>query len=293
MTQPTATLTNGVTIPMLGFGVYQVTPEECERVVIDAIASGYRHIDTAAAYFNEEQVGRAIRASGIKREEIFITTKLWLNSASYDAAKAQFERSLNRLQLDYLDLYLIHQPYGDVHGAWRAIEELSDAGKIRAIGVSNFHSDRLVDLATFNRIAPMVNQIEVNPFHQQTREVGYMQANGITVAAWGSFAEGKYDFFNQPLLVEIGQKYGKTAGQVALRWLYQRDIVSLVKTVRPERMRENQAIFDFELNSDDMLRLTTLDTGHSALATSLPNSFFDHRDPNFARWLTGFKNWDV
>ena len=191
MTQPTATLTNGVTIPMLGFGVYQVPPEECERVVTDAIVSGYRHIDTAAAYFNEEQVGRAIRASGIKREDIFITTKLWLNSASYDAAKAQFERSLNRLQLDYLDLYLIHQPYGDVHGAWRAIEELFDAGKIRAIGVSNFHSDRLVDLATFNRIAPMVNQIEVNPFHQQTREVGYMQANGITVAAWGSFAEGK------------------------------------------------------------------------------------------------------
>lgn len=293
MNEKTLTLSNGVAIPLLGFGVYQVAPEECARVVGDALASGYRHIDTAAAYFNEEQVGAAIRASGIKREELFITTKLWLNSSGYQAAKGQFERSLNRLQLDYLDLYLIHQPFGDVHGSWRALEELYEAGKIRAIGVSNFHSDRLEDLMAFNPIKPMVNQIEVNPFHQQSRAVNHMQANGIAVEAWGSFAEGKYDFFQQPLLTEIGKKYGKTAGQVALRWLYQRRIISLVKTVRAERMRENLAILDFELSPEDMLRLTTLDTGHSALATSLPDCFFDHRDPNFVRWLTAFKSWDI
>lgn len=286
------TLANNIEMPLLGFGVYQVPAEETERVVLNALEAGYRHIDTAAAYFNETEVGNALRSSGLKREEIFLTTKLWLNSASYEGAKAQFERSLNRLQTDYLDLYLIHQPYGDVHGAWRAMEELYEAGKIRAIGVSNFHSDRLVDLTEFNCIKPMVNQIEINPFHQQAQAVNFMQANGIVAEAWGSFAEGKYDIFNNPLLTEIGKQYGKTAGQVALRWLYQRNIVSLAKTVRPERMRENLAVLDFALSAEDMLKITTLETGYSALATSGPN-YFSHRDPNFSKWLISLKSLDI
>lgn len=284
-------LSNGVEIPVLGFGVYQVAPDDTERVVTEALAAGYRHIDTAAAYVNESQVGEAIRRSGIPREEIFLTTKLWLNATGHEAAKAQFQRSLDRLQTDYLDLYLIHQPFGDVHGAWRAMEELHEGGKIRAIGVSNFHADRLADLMAFNRIAPMVNQIEVNPFCQQTVEIGFMQANRMVVEAWGSYAEGRYDFFNNPVLAEIGRKYGKTVGQTALRWLYQRGIVSLVKTVRAERMKENLAVLDFELSDDDMLMISTMDTGISALATSMP-VHFDHRDPNFVRWITQFKAAD-
>ena len=285
-------LHNDVEMPLLGFGVYQVEPKETERVVLDAIEAGYRHIDTAAAYFNETEVGNALKKSGVARSDIFLVTKLWLNGASYEGAKAQFERSLNRLQTDYLDLYLIHQPYGDVHGAWRAMEALYEAGRIRAIGVSNFQPDRVVDLAGFNRIKPMVNQIEVNVFHQQTQAVNYAQANGIVTEAWGSFAEGKYDFFNNPLLAKIGEKYGKTVGQVALRWLYQRNVVSLAKTVRSERMKENLAVLDFELSADDMLAITTLNTGYSALATSTPY-YFDHRDPNFAKWLIDFKSWEV
>ncbi|ABR73443.1 aldo/keto reductase [Actinobacillus succinogenes] len=285
-------LYNGVEMPKLGFGVYQVAPEQTESVVAEALGAGYRHLDTAAAYFNETQVGNGIRQSGVPREEIFLVTKLWLNAASYEGAKAQFERSLNRLQTDYLDLYLIHQPYGDVHGAWRAMEELYEAGRIKAIGVSNFHGDRLVDLTEFNRIKPMVNQIEINPFHQQIGEVNFMQANGIVAEAWGSFAEGKYDFFNNPVLTEIGKKYGKTAGQTAIRWLYQRNVVSLVKTVRPERMKENLAVTDFELSAEDMLQISTLDTGISALATTMP-TFFSHRDPNFSKWMAAWKAWDI
>ncbi|MDO4232782.1 MAG: aldo/keto reductase [Lautropia sp.] len=285
-------LSNGVDIPVLGFGVYQVPAGETTRVVQDALAAGYRHIDTAAAYFNEAEVGEAIRNSGIARADIFLTTKLWLNAAGYEAAKAQFQRSLDRLHTDYLDLYLIHQPFGDVHGAWRAMEELHEAGKIRAIGVSNFHADRLADLMAFNRIAPMVNQVEVNAFCQQTADVSFMQANGIVPEAWGSYAEGRYDFFNNPVLAEIGRKHGKTVGQTALRWLYQRGIVSLVKTVRAERMKENLGVLDFELSTEDMLRISTLDTGVSALATSMP-VHFDHRDPNFVHWITQFRAWDV
>lgn len=288
----TITLNNGVKMPLLGFGVYQVEPKETERVVLDAIEAGYRHIDTAAAYFNETEVGNALKKSGVARSDIFLVTKLWLNAAGYEAAKAQFERSLNRLQTDYVDLYLIHQPYGDVHGAWRAMEELYEAKRIRAIGVSNFHPDRLEDLIGFNRTRPMVNQIEVNVFHQQAQAVNHMRANGIVAEAWGSFAEGKYDFFNNPLLAKIGEKYGKTVGQVALRWLWQRDIVSLVKTVRAERMKENLAVLDFALSAEDMLAITTLDTGYSALATSAPH-YFSHRDPNFTKWLIGFKAWDI
>lgn len=286
------TLANDVAMPLLGFGVYQVAPEETARVVKDALAAGYRHIDTAAAYFNEAEVGNAIAESGIDRKEIFLTTKLWLNATGYEATKAQFERSLNRLQTDYIDLYLIHQPFGDVHGSWRAMEELYEAGKIRAIGVSNFHADRLADLIAFNRIVPMVNQVEVNVFHQQVQEVNYMQAKGIVAEAWGSFAEGKYDFFNNPQLARIAEKYGKTVGQTALRWLYQRNIVSLVKTVRAERMKENLAVLDFELSHDDMLQIGTMDTGTSALATTMP-TYFNHRDPNFVSWITAMKSVEI
>lgn len=289
----TQTLSNGVQIPVLGFGVFQVAPDETVRVTRDAIEAGYRHIDTAAAYFNETEVGTAIRESGIERKELFLTTKHWFSSTGYEAAKAQFERSLNRLQTDYVDLYLIHQPFGDVHGTWRALEELYEAGKIRAIGVSNFGSDRLADLMAFNKIAPMVNQVEVNVFNQQIGEVNFMQAHHIAVESWGSFAEGKYDFFNQPVLAQIGAKYGKTVGQVALRWLYQRNIVSLVKTVRAERMKENLAVLDFELTAEEMLKISVLDTKNSALATTGAPVFFNHRDPNFVKWITEFKAWEI
>lgn len=286
------TLANGVEMPLLGFGVYQVTPEETETITLNALNSGYRHIDTAAGYFNEVEVGKAIRESGIERNEIFVTTKHWISATGYEATKGIFERSLNRLQMDYVDLYLIHQPFGDLYGTWRAMEELYEAGKIRAIGVSNFHADRLADLTAFNKIKPMVNQIEVNPFHQRVQDVNYMQANGIVAEAWGSFAEGKYDIFNHPVLTEIGKAHGKTAGQVALRWLYQRNIVSLVKTVRAERMKENLAVLDFELSAQEMLKIATMDTGHSALSTSFP-AFFVHRDPNFVEMMMQWKDWDL
>ena len=262
-------LNNGIEMPLLGFGVFQMTDAaECERAVIDAINIGYRLIDTAASYQNETQVGNALKRSGIARNELFVTTKLWLQDTSYEGAKAQFERSLNRLQLDYVDLYLIHQPYGDVHGAWRAMEELQQAGKIRAIGVSNFHPDRLADLIAFNNVVPAVNQVEVNPFNQQPE-------------AWAPFAEGKNGLFQHPVLTAIGEKYGKSVGQVVLRWIYQRGIVSLAKSVRKERMEENINILDFELSPEDMLQITALDTATSA--------FFSHRDPAMVEWLTGRK----
>ncbi|EPB5209769.1 aldo/keto reductase [Escherichia coli] len=255
-------LNNGIEMPLLGFGVFQMTDAaECERAVIDAINSGYRLIDTAASYQNEIQVGNALKQSGIARNELFVTT--------------------NRLQLDYVDLYLIHQPYGDVHGAWRAMEELQQAGKIRAIGVSNFHPDRLADLIAFNNVVPAVNQVEVNPFNQQLQAVPWMQSRGIQPEAWAPFAEGKNGLFQHPVLTAIGEKYGKSVGQVVLRWIYQRGIVSLAKSVRKERMEENINILDFELSPEDMLQITALDTATSA--------FFSHRDPAMVEWLTGRK----
>lgn len=275
----TVQLNNGITMPKLGFGVFQmVDAAECERAVVDAIETGYRLIDTAASYQNETQVGNALKQSGVARNELFVTTKLWLQGASYEGAKAQFERSLNRLQLDYVDLYLIHQPYGDVHGAWRAMEELHRAGKIRAIGVSNFHPDRLADLMAFNSVIPALNQIEVNPFNQQLHAVPWMQSRDIQPEAWAPFAEGKNGLFQHPVLTDIGDKYGKSVGQVVLRWLFQRNVVSLAKSVRKARMEENFNILDFELSAEDILKITALDTATSA--------FFSHRDPAMVEWLT-------
>ena len=275
----TVQLNNGITMPKLGFGVFQmVDAAECERAVVDAIETGYRLIDTAASYQNETQVGNALKQSGVARNELFVTTKLWLQGASYEGAKAQFERSLNRLQLDYVDLYLIHQPYGDVHGAWRAMEELHRAGKIRAIGVSNFHPDRLADLMAFNSVIPAVNQIEVNPFNQHLHAVPWMQSRDIQPEAWAPFAEGKNGLFQHPVLTDIGDKYGKSVGQVVLRWLFQRNVVSLAKSVRKARMEENFNILDFELSAEDILKITALDTATSA--------FFSHRDPAMVEWLT-------
>lgn len=275
----TVTLNNGIAMPLLGFGVFQMTDAaECERAVIDALATGYRLIDTAASYQNETQVGNALKQSGIARDELFITTKLWLQDASYEGAKAQFERSLNRLQLGYVDLYLIHQPYGDVHGAWRAMEELHQSGKIRAIGVSNFQPDRLADLMAFNTVPPAVNQVEVNPFNQQLHAAPWMQSRGIQPEAWAPFAEGRNGLFQHPVLSAIGEKQGKSVGQVVLRWLFQRGIVSLAKSVRKERMAENINILDFTLTDAEMMQIAALDTATSA--------FFSHRDPAMVEWLT-------
>jgi len=276
----TVKLNNGMDMPLLGFGVFQMTDAaECERAVIDAIETGYRLIDTAASYQNETQVGNALKHSGIAREELFVTTKLWLQDTHYEGAKAQFERSLNRLQLDYVDLYLIHQPYGDVHGAWRAMEELHQAGKIRAIGVSNFQPDRLADLIAFNKVVPAVNQVEVNPFNQQLHAVPWMKSRGIQPEAWAPFAEGKNGLFQHPLLTAIGERYGKSVGQVVLRWIYQRGIVSLAKSVRKQRMAENIDVLDFALTEEEMIQITALDSATSA--------FFSHRDPAMVEWLTG------
>ena len=271
-------LNNGIEIPTLGFGVYQIDEKHCEQAVLDAIDVGYRLIDTATAYQNERQVGNAIKVSGIDRKDLFITTKLWLNQASYDGAKIQFEQSLNLLQVDYIDLYLIHQPFGDIYGAWHAMEELYEQGKIKAIGVSNFQPDRLADLMAFNKIKPAVNQIEVNPFNQQLQAAPWMQSKTIQPEAWAPFAEGKNDIFNHPVLTAIGNKYNKSVGQVILRWLIQRQIVCLAKSVRKERMTENFNIFDFELSHQDMIDITAIDTATSA--------FFSHRDPSIVEWLT-------
>lgn len=274
----TVKLNNGIEMPVLGFGVYQVEAQACEQAVLEAIDVGYCLIDTATAYQNEQQVGNAIKASGVNRKDLFITTKLWLNHASYEGAKVQFEQSLNLLQVDYIDLYLIHQPFGDIHGAWRAMEELYTQGKIRAIGVSNFHPDRLADLMAFNKIKPAVNQVETNPFNQQLQAVPWMQSRTIQPEAWAPFAEGQHDIFQHPMLTTIGNKYGKSVGQVILRWLVQRRIVCLAKSVRKERMAENINILDFELSSQDMIDITAMDTATSA--------FFSHRDPAIVEWLT-------
>lgn len=275
-------LNNDVEMPILGFGVFQITdPEECEQVVYDAIQTGYRLIDTAASYLNEEAVGRGIKRSGIPREELFITTKLWVQDTGYEATKQAFENSLKRLQVDYLDLYLIHQPYGDVHGSWRAMEDLYREGKVRAIGVSNFQDDRLMDIIVHNEITPAVNQVETHPFHQQIESVDFMKENNVQAEAWGPFAEGKNDMFHNETLASIGEKYNKSVAQVVLRWLTQRDIVTIPKTVRKERMEENLNIFDFELSKEDMKEITTLNQKESL--------FFSHRDPKMVRALSSRK----
>jgi diketogulonate reductase-like aldo/keto reductase len=278
ITIPEVTLHNGVAMPVLGFGVFQVPdPAECERSVAEAIAAGYRLIDTAASYGNEAAVGAGIRASGIDRAELFVTTKLWVQDASYDRAEVAFERSLEMLQLDYLDLYLIHQPYGDVYGAWKAMEELHRAGRIRAIGVSNFYPDRLMDFALHTKVKPAVNQIEMHPFHQQADAQALMQELRIQPQAWGPFAEGRNGLFENETLAAIGRKHGKSVAQIVLRWLVQRGIVTIPKTVRRERMAENLAIFDFALDDADYAAIAELDNKTSA--------FFDHRDPAMVKWI--------
>ena len=273
-------LNNGVKMPQLGFGVFQVPDlKECEQAVLDAIDSGYRLIDTAAAYHNEEAVGAAIKKSGVAREELFITSKLWVSDASYERAKKEIETSLNKLGLDYIDLYLLHQPYGDVIGAWKALEEAYHAGKIRAIGVSNFYADQLKNLILTCDVRPVINQIEVNPWYQQKQEIKLNQAEDVRVEAWAPFAEGKHNIFQNEVLAEIGQKYGKANGQVILRWLMQRGIVVIPKSVHKNRMEENFDVFDFELSDEDMQTIAKLDKNES--------QFFDHRDPETIEQIFG------
>lgn len=271
-------LNNGVEMPVLGFGVFQIPDQkECENSVIDAIEAGYQLIDTAASYMNEVAVGNAIKRSGVAREELFITTKLWVQDAGYENTKKAFEKSLNKLQLDYLDLYLIHQPYGDVHGSWRAMEELYKAGKVKAIGVSNFQPDRVMDIITFNEIVPAVNQIETHPFNQQIETHRFLTENKVQIESWGPFAEGRNNLFQNELLLSIATKYQKSIAQVVLRWLTQRGVVSIPKSVKKERIKENFDIFNFELSVEDMEAVTALD-----MKTS---SFFDHRNPEIIKWM--------
>lgn len=278
-------LNNDVEMPILGFGVFQIQDgEECEQAVYEAIQTGYRLIDTAASYLNEEAVGRGIKRSGVPREELFITTKLWVQDTGYEATKKAFDKSLKRLQLDYLDLYLIHQPYGDVHGSWRAMEELYREGKVRAIGVSNFQEDRLMDIIVHNEIIPAVNQVETHPFHQQIENATFMKENNVQIEAWGPFAEGKNDMFHNKTLESIGKKYNKSVAQVVLRWLIQRGVVAIPKSVRKERMAENFNIFDFELDGEDMDKIATLDQKESL--------FFSHRDPEMVKAL-GSRRLDI
>ena len=271
------TLNNGVEMPILGFGVYQIPADQTEQAVSEALAAGYRSLDTAAAYQNEEAVGRAIRNSGIARDELFITTKLWVQDAGQDATKRAFDSSLQRLGLDHVDLYLMHQPYGDVYSQWRAMQDLNAAGLVRAIGVSNFHSDRLVDLITHNDITPAVNQIETHPFHQRAEESEFMRGHGVQHESWGPFAEGKNNLFSDPTLTAVAGVHGKSVAQVVLRWLIQRDVVVIPKSVRPDRMAENLDVFNFELTDEQMKLIAALDT-----ETSL---FFDHRDPKMVSFL--------
>ena len=281
----TVKLNNGVEVPILGFGVFQITDSaECERSVIDAIQTGYSHIDTAASYQNEEAVGRGIKQSGVARDKLFITTKLWIQSNGYEGTRKAFENSLKRLQLDYVDLYLIHQPFGDVYGEWRAMEELYQQGKVRAIGVSNFLPDRIMDLMIHNKITPAVNQIEVNPFQQQIDTQKFLQDNRVQVEAWAPFAEGKNNIFKNECLLSIAAQYNKSVAQVILRWLVQRGIIALAKSTRKDRMIENICVFDFELSVEEMAAITTLDTKTS--------SFFDHRNPEMVKWL-GNRKLDI
>ena len=274
-------LNNGVEMPVLGFGVYQVEETVCEQCVCDASAAGDRSIDTASAYLNERAVGRAIRRSGVPREELFITTKLWVQDAGYESTKRAFAKSLERLQLDYLDLYLIHQPFGDVYGSWRAMEELYREGAVRAIGVSNFQPDRLVDLILHNEVVPAVNQVETHPFCQQTEAAAVMASEGVQIESWAPFAEGRNNLFGNGTLVSLAAKYRKSVAQVVLRWLIQRGVVVIPKSVRPERMAENIAVFDFHLAPEDMDLIATLDTRRSC--------FLSHRDPETVKWLGTMK----
>ena len=274
---PQMTLNNGVEMPVLGFGVYQIPAEQTEQAVTDALAAGYRSLDTAAAYQNEEAVGRAIASSGIPRSELFVTTKLWIQKPGEDNARRAFEASLERLGLDYVDLYLIHQPLGDYYSSWRAMQEISREGLATAIGVANFYPDRLVDLIDHNDVTPALNQIETHPFFQRTADQQLMREHGVQIESWGPFAEGKNNLFSDPTLSGIGATHGKSVAQVVLRWLIQRDVVVIPKSVRPDRMRENIDVFDFELTDDEMARIAAMDTG-----TTL---FFDHRDPDMVSWL--------
>lgn len=271
------TLSNGVSMPLLGYGVYQVTKEECERCVLDALNVGYRLIDTAQSYFNEEEVGNAIVKSGIPREEIFLTTKVWIEHYGYDECRASVLDSMRKLKTDYLDLCLLHQPFGDVYGAYRALEELYDEGKIRAIGISNFYNDRMIDIASFSRIKPMVNQVELHPHHQQTESLKWHEKYGVKLEAWAPFGEGRGDMFNLSELKAIGDKYAKTVAQVILRWHLQRGIIAIPKSTHIERMKENFDIFDFELTREDMNTIASLDKKQS--------SFFSHTDPNMVEWF--------
>ena len=278
-------LNNGVEMPILGFGVFQMTdPKECEQAVYDALMAGYRLIDTAASYQNEKEVGQAIKRSGVPRGELFITTKLWVQDTGYENTKKAFAKSLERLQLDYIDLYLIHQPFGDVYGSWRAMEELYHEGKIKAIGVSNFYADRLVDLITHNEVVPAVNQVETHPFCQQVESAKLMKENNVQIESWAPFAEGKNDIFQNEVLVSIAEKHNKSVAQVILRWLTQRGVVVIPKSVRKERIIENFNIFDFELSQEDMEKIVTLDTEESL--------FFSHRDPEMVKWL-GTRKLDI
>ena len=274
---PFVNLHNGINMPAIGFGVFQIPPEQTEPAVYDALTVGYRHIDTAASYQNEQAVGRAIKRIGIPREEIFVTSKVWVKDVNYEGAKKAYQRSLEKLQLDYLDLYLLHQPYNDVFGAWRALEELYEAGKIKAIGVSNFTAAKLVDFILNNKIAPMVNQIEIHPFNQQVEAIKVMQEHKVQPEGWAPFAEGRQNLFTNEILGEIAKQYGKTVGQVVLRWNVQRGIVVIPKSVRKERMMENFNIFDFELSDEDMEKIKTLDESKGL--------FVNHEDPAFVKFL--------
>jgi 2,5-diketo-D-gluconate reductase A len=276
---PTVTLNNGVEMPLLGFGTYQLTGEDCERSVLEAIQAGYRSIDTASAYRNEAAVGNALKRSGVPRNELFVASKLWVSDAGQERTKAAFERSLEQLGLEYLDLYFIHQPYNDVYGAWRAMEELNREGRIKAIGVSNFHPDRVMDLILHNEVKPAVNQIETHPFYQRTDALEFLKAEGVQMEAWSPFAQGRSDFFQNELLGSIGAKYGKTVAQVALRWQVQRGVVAIPRSSRKEHIVENLDVFDFELSPEDFAAIAELDA-----ATSV---FFDHRDPQTVRMIAG------
>ena len=271
------TLNNGLKMPQLGYGVYQVSKEECEECVANALKVGYRHIDTAQAYYNEEEVGNAIVKSGIPREEIFITSKVWVSNYGYEATKKSVLESLKKLQTDYIDLMLLHQPFSDYYGAWRALEDLYEEGKLKAIGISNFYSDRMIDICAFSRIAPMVNQIELHPHDQQIEAQEWMKKYGVQIESWAPFGEGRGGLFTNPVLAAIGKKYGKTTAQVMLRWQLQRGIVVIPKSVHVERMKENFNVFDFELSADDMAKIAALDTKTS--------SFFSHQDPNTVEWF--------